>query len=165
MLSFLNMKCSQCESVYTLSVEELNIILLFKCFECEQHNLYVAGHVLGLDQQVMNEGTEQEKRRHVVETVQLFACEFAGNVLSNVDRVINVNVEIDLQEAGRRKGKRIKRKTKRRKEISGPQLSPSVQHANAPEISFEEVRDFVKIDLNLIDQKWYFERFFGDTHN
>lgn len=165
MLSFINMTCPACESVYTLSIEELNIIVLFKCFECGQHNLYVAGHVLELDEQIMTEGTDKEKRGHIVETVQVFACEFAGNVLSNVDRVVNVNVEIALQESNRRREKRINRKSERRKEIPEPQLLPSVKRADAPEISIEEVRDFLKIDLHLIDKKCYFNKFFGGENN
>lgn len=165
MLSFINMKCPACESVYTLSIEELNIIVLFKCFECGQHNLYVAGHILELDQEIMATGTEEEKRSHIVETVQFFACEFAGNVLSNVDRVVNVNVEIALQGEGRGKRKRISRKSERRKKVSAPQLLPSVKRADAPEISLEEVRDFVKIDLNLIDKECYFNKFFGGNNN
>ncbi len=165
MLSFINMTCPACESVYTLSIEELNVLVLFKCFECGQHNLYVAGHVLELDQQIMNEGTDEEKRNHVVETAQFFACDFAGNVLSNVDRVVNVNVEIALQEAKQPKKKRVKKKSERRKKISAPQLLPSVKHADAPMITIEEVRDFVKIDLQLIDKECYFNKFFGGENN
>ena len=171
MLSFINMKCPACESVYTLSVEELNIVLLFKCYECGQHNVYVAGNVLQLDQKIMTEGTDEEKKKHIVETVQLFACEFAVNVFGNIDRIINVNVEVDLGQ-GRRKRRRVKRKSMQRKEISGGQEihgeirpSPSITHKNAPEISAEELRDFVKIDLNLIDKKWYFDKFFSVKNN
>jgi len=151
--------------VYTLSIEELNVVALFRCFECEQYNVYVAGHVLELDQDVMTEGTEKEKKKHVVEILQVFACEFAGNVLGNVDRIVNVNVEIDLQESGRRKRKRLKKKSARTKEISGSRLIPSVKQAGAPRISVEEVRDFLKIDLHLIDKKHYFDKFFGDNRN
>jgi Zn ribbon nucleic-acid-binding protein len=171
MLSFINMKCPACESVYTLSVEELNIVLLFKCYECGQHNVYVAGNVLALDQEKMTEGTDEEKKKHIVETVQLFACEFAGNVFGNIDRIINVNVEVDLEKQGRRKKRRVKRKSMQRKEISGTQEIhgsrplPSVTCKNAPEITEEEVRDFVKIDLNLIDKKSHFDRFFSGKNN
>jgi len=32
MLSFLNMECISCGAEYTLSIEELNVMVLFKCF-------------------------------------------------------------------------------------------------------------------------------------
>lgn len=163
MLSFLNIQCTACESVYTLSIEELNVLVLFKCFECGQYNLYVAGNVLALDQDIMTEGTEPEKRKHVVEIVQLFACEFAGNVLGNVGRVINVNVEMDFQEGVRLKRRNSEKKRRKTRVKDGP--TPSVRRVNAPRISRDEVRDFLNIDLNLIDKKWYFDKLFGNTEN
>lgn len=164
MLSFLNMECSACGSEYTLSIEELNVAVFFKCFECGQHNIYVAGHVLELDPAIMDDGTAKEKRRHIVEVVQSFACDFAGNVLKNVERLINVNMEIDLPETRRHKKKSRKKKARREpKEVPGARLLPSVLRANAPEISLQDVRDFVKIDLNLIDKKKHFKKFFEET--
>jgi hypothetical protein len=128
--------------------------------------MYVAGHVLELDQQIMSDGKEEEKQRHIIEIAQLFACEFAGNVLSNVDRVINVNVEAELPQVRRRKKElQLEKKELRREELPGPQLLPSVNQADAPLISFQEARDFVRIDLNLIDRKEYFDRFFGVSNN
>jgi hypothetical protein len=155
------MKCTKCGAEYTLSVADLNVMAIFKCFACDQHNLYVAGHVLELDQHIMIEGTNDEKRRHIVETVQLFACEFAGNVINNVDRVINVNVEADLPETDRRGKKRRKKKRAETPELSGQRLYPSRVRLDAPEISRQEVRDFASIDVHLIDRKEYFEKFFG----
>lgn len=165
MLSFLTMQCPECGSEYTLSIEELNVLVLFKCFECGRHNVYVAGHVLMLDNDIMNEGAEDEKRRHIVETVQLFALDFAGNVLNAVDRVINVNMEIDMPQARRSKKKTSTRKRDRATEMPAGGLCPSVKLKDAPEISFEEVQDFRKIDLNLIDKREFFDKFFGARHN
>lgn len=162
MLSFLNMKCRGCESVYTLSIEELSVAVLFKCFECGQYNIYIAGHVLELDQDIMNEGSDEERTSHIAEIVEEFASEFAKNALTKVDRLVNVNVEIDLSKAGHPKKKRKKKNGLSKHE---PSMQPSVKHANAPVISSEEVRDFVKIDLNLIDKKRFFDKFFGNHKN
>ncbi len=164
MLSFINMKCSACEAVYTLSIEQLNIVLLFKCYECGQHNAYVAGNILELDQEIMTEGSDAEKRKHIVETVQEFVCEFSENVFANIDRMINVNVEIEMEEPRRRRRKRMKEKSESAKEIPGHQPVPSVQQVDAPEITADDVKDFVKIDLNLIDKKHYFDKFFGSNN-
>lgn len=161
MLSFINMECPECGAEYTLSIEELNIIVLFKCFECEQHNMYVAGHLLKLDPEIMQIGTEKEKKRHIVETAQLFALEFAGNVIENVDRIINVNMETEIPETSRPKKKKRKKKAAREKEIQGARLSPSIKLENTREITSKEVKDFKRIDLELIDRKEYFDHFFG----
>jgi len=165
MLSFLNMECVSCAAEYTLSIEELNVMVLFKCFECGRHHVYVAGHVLELDDRIMETGTDEEKRLHIVETTQTFACEFAGNVIGNVDRVVNVNVEADLPPTRRRKKKGRKAKRGAKKRLAGRRLSPSIKLVDAPEISSQEVRDFKRIDLELIDKKAFFDRFFGRSNN
>jgi hypothetical protein len=159
------MKCSACEAIYTLSIEQLNIVLLFKCYECGQHNVYVAGNILGLDQSIMTEGTDAEKRKHIVEKVQEFACQFSGNVFAKIDRMINVNVDIEIEEPRRRRRKRMKEKAESAKELSGITPAPSVTQMNAPQITADEVKDFVKIDLNLIDKKHYFDKFFRSSKN
>ena len=162
MPSFLNMKCPECDSLYTLLIEELNVVVLFRCADCGQNNLYVAGHVIPLDDDMINEGMERDKQRHIVETLQTFACEFAGNVLKNVKRVINVNVNVEMGEGGHSEARHAEIETVRAKELPSARLQPSVCWIDAPDICPGEIRDFVRIDLNLIDNKCYFEKVFGD---
>ncbi len=160
MLSFLNMECPACEAEYTLSIEELNVLVLFRCFDCGQNSMYVAGHVLTLDDEIMETGGEEDKKRHIIETAQMFAMEFAGNVVGNVGRIINVNMETDLSQTRRGAKKKRRRKKARREEYSGPRLYPSIRQIDAPEITAREVSDFKRIDLRLIDKKEFFDRFF-----
>jgi len=164
MLSFLNMECPKCGAEYTLSIEELNIMVLFKCFECGQSNLYVAGNILELDSEIIDTGTEQEKKRHIVETAQLFACEFAGNVIENVDRVIDVNMETQMETRPLKTDRRNKKKRSKRaaeEKIEESLLLPSVKLADAPKITRKEMEDFKRIDLELIDKTEFFNRYFG----
>jgi hypothetical protein len=146
--------------VYTLSIKELNIVVLFQCSDCKQYNAYVAGHVLTLDSEIMSRGDSEQRRRHVVESLQLWACEFAGNVLKNVERVVDVNMELDLKadnslnfieemEAGEAALETLK-------------MLPSKKPSDAPAITDEEMRDFICIDLNLIDKTKYFKKIFGN---
>jgi hypothetical protein len=148
--------------VYTLSIEELSVVVLFKCFECGQFNLYIAGHVLSLDQEIMTEGSDEQRVDHIVDKVETFAAEFAEDAFNKVERLVNVNVDIELDKTGHPKKRRNKKKRTGRREKT---LQPSVKQANAPAISAEEIRDFVKIDLNLIDKKWFFDKHFGGVQN
>jgi len=162
MLSTLNIECATCKSTYTLSIKELNIILLFKCSQCDQYNVYVAGQVLTLDHEIMQGATQQQRHQHIVEVLQTWACEFAGNVLRNVNRVVDVNLELDLP------GPETMDSVQPIKEEPGDSFSetamlPSAQLPDAPQISDEEISDFRNIDLNLIDRKWYFDKIFGNN--
>ena len=161
MPSFLNMRCPKCDSLYTLLIEELNVVVLFRCTDCGQNSIYVAGNVIALDDDMMDGEIDGEKQRHIVETLQLFACKFAGNVLKNVNRVINVNVDVELGEAGGQELVQQDTVNEMAKELPGVRYHPSVRWLDAPDISSDEIRDFVRIDLNLIDDKSYFEKVFG----
>lgn len=162
MPSFLNMRCPKCDSLYTLLIEELNVVVLFKCTDCDQNSIYVAGHIIALNDDMMDGDIDGDKQRHVVETLQLFACKFAGNVLKNVNRVINVNVDVELGEAGAPELVQQETTAEPAKELQEARFHPSVRWADAPDIAPAEIRDFVRIDLNLIDNKWYFEKVFGN---
>jgi hypothetical protein len=108
----------------------------------------------------MTEGTDAQKRKHIVEMVQDFASEYAENVFAHIDRMINVNVDMEIEEPRRRRRKRMKEKAESAKQITGSTCAPSVVQVDAPQITDSEVKDFVKIDLNLIDKKRYFDKFF-----
>lgn len=161
MPSFLNMRCPKCDSLYTLLIEELNVVVLFRCTDCGQNSIYVAGNVIALNDDMMGGDIDGDKQRHIVETLQLFACKFAGNVLKNVNRVINVNVDVELGEGGKQELMHSDAAPEQAKELTGDRYCPSVRWVDAPDIGRDEIRDFVRIDLNLIDNKWYFEKVFG----
>jgi hypothetical protein len=42
-----------------------------------------------------------------------------------------------------------------------PSVFPSVRNPEASPISMDELEDFLKIDINLLGKKEYFDRFFG----
>jgi hypothetical protein len=147
--------------MFTLSTTELNIIAIFKCSECGQHNAYAAGHVALLDQDIMSRGTATQKFQHVLEIVQEVASELAGNVLGNIETVITLNPKADAQDAGVRYEVDVEHMEELDEENSMPWLLPSIESEDLPEIGAEEVNDFVNIDLNLIDSQWYFNEVFG----
>ena len=161
MQSSLNIRCSACDSMYTLSSEELNVLALFKCYSCGEYNAYISGHVLPLDKNIMEKGTEPERRQHVIEILQLWACEFAGNVLGNVEKVIDINVNAGLRISDACEFAPLDEEDKNADKPPLYQLHPTILWEDAPEITRDEVRDFINIDLNLIDSEQYFNKFFG----
>jgi hypothetical protein len=143
---------------------ELNVLVLFECSTCGQSNAYAAGRVIKLDHEIMNDGSEEEKQQHVLEVVQKSAVALALNVLGNLDTIININAKISVPEAGGHieTSSGWTAETTESEENSFRQhMLPSTSQEFS-DISSEEVRDFVAIDLNLIDDKEYFEKFFGD---
>ncbi len=165
-MSYLNIRCTVCGSNYTLMTEELNVLALFKCSECNQHSVYVCGKVLLLNEDIMETGTDEQKFEHVLGVAQKMADKFSDNVLGYFDRIIDVNSSISIPEIRHRIKEQSDRKAEAEEEReTQPQLAPSILSADASKISDQDVRDFVGIDLNLIDKKSYFEKIFGGNSN
>ena len=161
MPSLSNVKCSACESMYTLSIREMSALVLFQCLECGEHNLYVSGDVLLLNADIMDHGTEMERRSHVIEIFQLWASEYARGVLMDVNRVIDVGADADDRNSDSWISVPLRKEGDATRGLPASQIHSPIPWTDAPGITDEEVRDFVSIDLNLIDKKCYFDRFFG----
>jgi hypothetical protein len=102
------------------------------------------GAVMPLDKDIINEGTAEEKKHHLLETI-------VEMIAVKVDELIEQGgIESQPKFRGRRKsgGSRQKR------------VFPSVSNRSAAPISRDEVRDFINIDLHLIDSKDYFDKMF-----
>lgn len=168
MLSMIFIKCSACDSTYKFSSEETNVVVLFHCVECGEYSVYVSGNVLPLDRDIMCQGTQAKKLkiRHIVETLQLWACDYASNVLRNVDRVIDVDVGINIRNADVGADcsdfAPLPEEDEENDAVPSSKLNQNLPREENQGITDEEVHDFIRIDLNLIDKESYFNRFFGE---
>ncbi|RJR31144.1 hypothetical protein C4569_02835 [Candidatus Parcubacteria bacterium] len=108
-------------------------------------SLLYDGTIMPLDKGIIKLGSAEEKKQHITETI----LEMVSG---------KVSVFIDESELGLKQPAREKKQKRR---ICPPKSKkPSIVNPNAGPISQEEVKDFVKIDLRLIDEKHYFEKFF-----
>ena len=164
MVSSIDLECPCCESVYTLTSEEANVLILYQCPECRQYSAYLAGHMIMLDKDIMDKGAYIERRSYIIKALQLWTCRFADNILRNVSKVINVNVDVGLRDTDLHDPSFMQGVEKTSK-LSAPEFTPTVLWADAPPITDKEIQDFVSIDLNLIDRKHYFDRFFSDRND
>jgi len=102
------------------------------------------GTVMPLDKEIITEGTAEEKKHHLLEAI-------VEMVAVKVDELIESGgIESEAGFRGRRRGSSSKRK----------RILPSVTNRNAAPISREDIRDFINIDLHLIDSKDYFDKMF-----
>jgi hypothetical protein len=124
----------------------LGSIIVGPCPRCGEMVLLYNGTVMPLDKNIMTEGTIEEKKQHLLETI-------VDMVAVKVDEVIE-NDEFKPETKQKQASK--KGKTGARKRVS-----PSVSDRSAPSITRDDIRDFVSIDLHLIDTRAYFEKVFG----
>jgi len=124
----------------------LGSIIVGPCPRCNEMVLLFDGTVMPLDKDIIANGTPEEKKQHLLETIVDMAA-------SKIDELIDSgelgNHNADERGTHRSNGPRSKR------------VTPSIQNKNAPYISREDVRDFKNIGLHLIDSKDYFDKVFA----
>ena len=145
MFPVIEVQCPYCKATGQIMSPPLGSIIVGPCPRCNEMVLLFNGSVMPLDKDIINDGAAEEKKQHLLETI-------VDMVASKVDELIDSEgLGLEEPQESAKKGKRIgKRK-----------VAPSVKKKKAPPISRDDVRDFVDIDLHLIDSKAYFEKVFG----
>lgn len=144
MFPVIEVQCPYCKATGQIMTPPLGSIIIGPCPRCNEMVLLFDGTIMPLDRDIITEGTAEEKKQHMLEAIVDMAA-------SKIDDLIDSG-ELGGEASGRPSGQATK--------SLATELSPSVLDENAPYISREEVRDFVNIDLHLIDSKYYFDKIF-----
>ncbi|MBI4831211.1 MAG: hypothetical protein HY801_06585 [Candidatus Lindowbacteria bacterium] len=145
MFPIIEVECPFCKATGQIMAPPLGSIVVGPCPRCGEMVLLYNGTVMPLDKNIMTDGTIEEKKQHLLETI-------VDMVAVKVDEVVeNDDMKPEPKQKQAKKGKTIGKK----------RVSPSVSDRTAPPISREDIRDFVSIDLHLIDSRSYFEKVFG----
>jgi len=144
MFPVIEVQCPFCKTTGQIMAPPMGSIVVGPCPRCSEMVLLYDGTVMPLDKEIINEGTAEEKKHHLLETI-------VEMVAVKVDELVERGeIEAEPKLRGRRKASSSRQK----------RIFPSVTNRDATPISREEVRDFINIDLHLIDSKDYFDKIF-----
>jgi hypothetical protein len=144
MFPVIEVQCPFCKTTGQIMAPPVGSIVVGPCPRCSEMVLLYDGTVMPLDKEIINEGTAEEKKHHLLETI-------VEMVAVKVDELVERGgIEAEPKLRGRRKASSSRQK----------RIFPSVTNRDATPISREEVRDFINIDLHLIDSKDYFDKIF-----
>lgn len=144
MFPVIEVQCPFCKTMGQIMAPPLGSIVVGPCPRCGEMVLLYDGTVMPLDKEIIGEGTPEEKKHHLLETI-------VEMVAVKVDELIESgDIEVEPKARGRKRGNSSKRR----------RVHPSVTDKNALPITREDIRDFINIDLHLIDSKDYFDRIF-----
>jgi hypothetical protein len=108
------------------------------------------GKVIGLKKKLLGEGVPAEKIQSLARVIMEYINSQAGHVdEKGIERFIQGVGEHVVEEAGGEEA------------ASDVEVSPSIRNPVASPITNEEIDDFLRIDLHLLDKKKYFDRHFG----
>ena len=148
MFPVIEVQCPYCKATGQIMTPPLGSIIVGPCPRCNEMVLLFDGSVIPLDKDIVIGGTAEEKKQHLLEAI-------VDVTATKIDELI------DAGELGRgSKDTKSQTSGSETPNASAKRISPSVRDEEASFISRQEVRDFVNIDLHLIDSKDYFDKVF-----
>lgn len=151
MLSLIEVTCPHCAARGQIMLPPLGAIVIGPCPECNGMVVVFCGQILPLDRDIMNGGSNAEKRGHV------------GAILSDF---VRERVERLFAQEGRETDTPTNMRAHPEDASPAPSafdagIHPGHQaHPDLSAISLEEVNSFVNVDLRLLDNPEYFKAIF-----
>ena len=121
-------------------VPPLGAIIVGSCPECSELVAVFCGHVLPLENKIMSDGTSEERQKHLMTTITNF-------LEDRIAKLVEETTGSSEFVASHHFGSDVKHST---------QESPSNEF-----ISDDEFEHFKDTELQLLDNKDYFELFFS----
>jgi len=142
MFSFVEVKCPHCGAQGRIVLPPLGTILIGPCPQCKGMVALFNGTTLPLDSKIINEGTLEEKKRHIVDVFTTFIEEKIEN-LFNAKLKEEEKEKLEEEFKPESKTKELLSKVTKKKPISR-----------------EEVIKFKEHEINLLDDPKAFKKFF-----
>lgn len=150
MLSLVEVRCPHCGAKGQIVMPPLGAIIIGPCPKCEELLIVFCGQVLPLDKGIVMHGTPREKHEHLMAVLTEFL----------EDRVADLVRQTTPEEAGADTDEYLDIDADGAAADFEAEL-PRPASPEGPRISENEVEQFIKVDLNLLDNKDYFKAVFG----
>lgn len=162
MLSLIEVKCPHCGACGQIMVPPLGAIIVGPCPQCSEMVLVFCGRTLPLDRALLSAGSTEEKRQHVLAALTGFLSERVDEL---VDQINETETIMSHEGAGHHA------QAPSDDELTGEDLEAdslafldsdeALGQAASEVISETELCHFRQIDLNLLDNREYFDSIFG----
>jgi len=133
----IKIECPHCGASGSITPPPKEFIIIAPCPQCGELVVLFREKVVAINRNILTSGTFEEKRQHIADVITTF--------LDSVGPLPAPGLSDMAAIGGFGEGAQI-------------ELEPTDPSGG---ITKEEVRDFINIDLKLIDKKEYFEQVFG----
>ena len=133
----IKIECPHCGASGSITPPPKEFIIIAPCPQCGELVVLFREKVVAINRSILTSGTFEEKRQHIAEVITTFLDSVGPLPPSGFSDIAAIG--------GFGEGAEI-------------DLAPTDQSGGITE---KEVRDFINIDLNLIDKREHFEELFG----
>lgn len=144
--------CPYCKSSGYIAPPPSQTILMGPCPICGEPVALYNGKVIGLKKKLLGAGDPGEKIQSLARVIMEYINSHAGPVDEK-------GIERFIRDAGDHAGEKGEYEESASEFVAN--VSPSIRNPVASPITAEEVDDFLRIDLQLLDKKEYFDKHFG----
>ena len=146
MLSLIEVQCPHCGARGQIMIPPVGAIIIGPCPQCEELVVVFCGHVLPLDKSIMEDGSVDDRKEHLLGVLTEFLQDRIYRLLDE-DMMLENEDETDMLEGGPPDDAAPPSGDEQRKESPAP-------------ISQGELERFADVDLKLLDNKAYFKSVF-----
>lgn len=160
-MNLVDIECPHCGAVGHVEDAPQSPCLMGRCPVCGGHVLYFCGSVLALDDSVLGSHSFGGIRSHIMEQIDNFLESRVTAFLEAYAEELGIDLTQDEPPARDDAQESVAAAVPQATTDPEPGAKrPSVRNPERGTITSEEVRDFVDIDLRLIDKGWYFQKYF-----
>ncbi|MBI1321371.1 MAG: hypothetical protein GC168_20805 [Candidatus Hydrogenedens sp.] len=146
MLSLIDVKCPHCHAQGRIVTPPPGSIIVGPCPECSEMVAVFGGRVLPLDKGLMQHGTTEEKKRHLMEVLGVFIEE-------RIERLLNQPPAEPAEDKQPEAAHEEPAAPPGGLELAGFDMKPN--------ISDQEFRAFLSGEMDLLDNPKAFKAIFG----
>ena len=150
MLSLIEVQCPHCGARGQIMVPPVGAIIIGPCPQCNELVVVFCGHVLPLDKEVMENGTTEDRREHLLAVLTEFLQDRIFKLLSDEDGLPD-----DALEEGT--------PTSAVQQAPGSLSDKEKLDGVMSPISQTELERFTHVDLQLLDNRAYFKSVFDSN--
>jgi hypothetical protein len=151
MLSLIEVQCPHCGARGQIMVPPVGAIIIGPCPQCSELVTVFCGQVLPLEKAVMESGSIEERREHLLETLNEFLRDRIERLITDEESAEeNDDETAEFEAAAEAELAEPAPEQKAKPALSGP--GPITQN---------EFDQFMDVDLKLLDNKNYFDSVFG----
>lgn len=156
MLSLIEVTCPHCGVQGQILMPPLGAIIVGPCPECGEMVTIFCGRVLPLDKEVMEHGTQEERRTHLLEALGGFLEDRVDRLIAGASRTQTSEDEAPDPAANDHLFDDIEEELAFSDQRN---IRPMAERPEAP-ITNDEISSFRDVDLRLLDNAEYFRAVF-----
>ncbi len=162
-MPYAEIKCPHCSAAGRVDNDANSPFMMGRCPVCGGYVVYFCGASLGLEDGVIGTHSLETIRNHILARIDEFLEARLTEFLEEYAEEFEIDHErLHLLEADEEAEIQLEGEiVATQEDLGDSHVQPSIRQPDLGQITDQELRDFLEIDIHLIDRSNHFQRHFG----